>query len=104
MADKVRFNDIVLKYAKKNSDTTSPLILSSWWQPLYYSSTALANYPVISNNKIALGNYYAQSFSLKENAKSIREGFLKLAPDADITTYDFWVDQPFFNYLNGGSE
>ncbi|MGO4733726.1 hypothetical protein [Paenibacillus sp. 2KB_22] len=104
VADKVRFNDIVLKYAKKNSDSTSPLILSSWWQPLYYSPTALASYPVISNNKIALGNYYAQSFSLKENAKSIREGFLKLAPDADITTYDFWVDQPFFNYLNGGSE
>ncbi|WP_339786869.1 hypothetical protein NSQ38_02700 [Paenibacillus sp. FSL R7-0313] len=104
VADKVRFNDIVLKYAKKNSDSTSPLILSSWWQPLYYSPTALANYPVISNNKIALGNYYAQSFSLKENAKAIREGFLKLAPDADITTYDFWVDQPFFNYLNGGSE
>lgn len=27
VADKVRFNDIVLKYAKKNSDSTSPLIL-----------------------------------------------------------------------------
>lgn len=103
-SDKSRFNDIVLQYAKKNSSSQSPLIINSWWQPLYYSPTALANYPVITNNKISLGHYYAQSFSLKENAKSIQEGFRKLAPEADITSYNFWVDQPFFNYLNGGSE
>ncbi|MIP45614.1 hypothetical protein C3578_26645, partial [Salmonella enterica] len=66
--------------------------------------TALAEYPVIANNKISLGNYYAQSFSLKENSKAIQEGFTKLAPDADISSYTFWVDQPFFNYLNGESE
>ncbi|MBU5355044.1 hypothetical protein KQI74_22420 [Paenibacillus barcinonensis] len=103
-ADKARFNDIVLNYAKKNSSSTSPLIINSWWQPLYYSPTALANFPVITNNKITLGHYYAQSFSLKENAKAIQDGFRKLAPEAKITSYNFWVDQPFFNYLNGGSE
>ncbi|MBB6023295.1 hypothetical protein HNR77_004395 [Paenibacillus sp. JGP012] len=103
-ADKARFNDIVLNYAKKNSNSTSPLIINSWWQPLYYSPTALANFPVITNNKITLGHYYAQSFSLKENAKTIQDGFRKLAPEAKITSYNFWVDQPFFNYLNGGSE
>lgn len=103
-ADKARFNDIILKYAKKNSDDTSALIHASWWQPLYYSPTALAEYPVIANNKISLGNYYAQSFSLKENSKAIQEGFRKLAPDADISSYTFWVDHPFFNYLNGESE
>ncbi|WP_434748317.1 hypothetical protein [Paenibacillus amylolyticus] len=103
-ADKARFNDIVLQFAKKNSNSKSPLIINSWWQPLYYSPTALANYQVISNNKITLGHYYAQSFSLKENAKAIQEGFRKLAPEANITSYNFWVDQPFFNYLNGGSE
>ncbi|CAH1213261.1 hypothetical protein PAECIP111890_04014 [Paenibacillus sp. JJ-223] len=103
-ADKARFNDIVAKYAKKNSDGTSPLIHASWWQPLYYSPTAIDGYPVISNTKIALGHYYAQSFSLKEQAPTIRDGFRKLAPDADISGYDFWVDQPFFNYLNGESE
>nr|WP_145405602.1 hypothetical protein [Paenibacillus xylanexedens] len=103
-ADKARFNDIVLNYAKKNSNSSSPLIINSWWQPLYYSPTALANFPVITNNKITLGHYYAQSFSLKENAKAIQDGFRKLAPEAKITSYNFWVDQPFFNYLNGGSE
>ncbi|MEC0126059.1 hypothetical protein [Paenibacillus pabuli] len=103
-ADKARFNDIISKYAKKNSDDTSALIYASWWQPLYYSPTEIAGYPVIANTKITLGNYYAQSFSLKENAKAIQEGFRKLAPEANISSYTFWVDQPFFNYLNGESE
>ncbi len=103
-ADKERFNKIISTYAKKNSNTTTPLIYSSWWQPLYYSPTELSGYPVISNTKITLGNYYAQSFSLTDKAQAIRDGFRKLAPDATITGYDFWVDQPFFNYLNGESE
>ncbi|WP_411346894.1 hypothetical protein ACE3MZ_22540 [Paenibacillus sp. WLX1005] len=103
-ADKERFNTIISTYAKKNSNTTTPLIYSSWWQPLYYSPTELSGYPVISNTKITLGHYYAQSFSLKDQASNIRDGFRKLAPDADISGYDFWVDQPFFNYLNGESE
>ncbi len=103
-ADKERFNSIIAAYAKKNSDTKTPLIYSSWWQPLYYSPTEIAGYPVISNTKITLGNYYAQSFSLTGQAATIRDGFRKLAPDATITGYDFWVDQPFFNYLNGESE
>lgn len=103
-ADKEHFNKIISTYAKKNSNTTTPLIYSSWWQPLYYSPTELSGYPVISNTKITLGNYYAQSFSLIDKAQAIRDGFRKLAPDATITGYDFWVDQPFFNYLNGESE
>ncbi|MFD1884770.1 hypothetical protein [Paenibacillus wenxiniae] len=102
--DKQRFNNIISTYAKKNSDTQTPLIYNSWWQPLYYSPTELSGYPVISNTKITLGNYYAQSFSLKDKAQAIRDGFRKLAPDATISGYDFWVDQPFFNYLNGESE
>ncbi len=103
-ADKARFNDIILKYAKKSTGNTSNLIHASWWQPLYYSATAIDGYPVIANTKISLGHYYAQSFSLKEKAKDLQDGFRKLAPDADITSYTFWVDQPFLNYLNGESE
>ncbi|WP_322906997.1 hypothetical protein [Paenibacillus campi] len=103
-ADKERFNQIIATYAKKNSDTKTPLIYGSWWQPLYYSPTELSGYPVISNTKITLGNQYAQSFSLPSQASAIRDGFRKLAPDDTITGYDFWVDQPFFNYLNGESE
>ncbi|UVI30789.1 hypothetical protein [Paenibacillus spongiae] len=101
-ADKERFQPIVLKYAKKNSDDVSGLIAGSWWQPLYYSLTELKEYDVITNNKITgSGSYYAQSFSLNKDSEAIVAGFKKLDPEVKISTYTFWVDRPFHNYLAG---
>ncbi|WP_372629811.1 hypothetical protein [Cohnella sp.] len=102
--DKARFDRIILTYAKKNEDKQPGLIYGSWWQPLYYSLTELSNYKEISNNKISAGKYYAQSFSLKEQSAGVTEGFKKIAPSANIVTYDFWVDGPFYNYLQGESK
>ncbi|QYR22356.1 hypothetical protein KZ483_05050 [Paenibacillus sp. sptzw28] len=101
-ADKERFQPIVLQYAKKNSDDTKGLIAGSWWQPLYYSLTKLKDYDIITNNKITGdGPYYAQSFSLNKDSESIAAGFRKIAPEAHVSTYTFWVDRPFYNYLTG---
>ncbi|RUS45656.1 hypothetical protein [Cohnella sp. AR92] len=102
-ADKQRFNDIILSYAKKNQENPSGLIYGSWWQPLYYSLTALPEYQVISNNKIQLGRYYAQSFSLKEQSQAVIDGFKSIDPSVTVEHYDFWVDAPFYRYLNGES-
>ncbi|MCD9021398.1 hypothetical protein [Cohnella silvisoli] len=103
-SDKARFDQIVLQYAKKNEDKQPGLIYGSWWQPLYYSLTELNNYKKISNNKIEKGHYYAQSFSLKEQSATVTSGFKKLDPTVKVINYDFWVDGPFFNYLNGESK
>jgi len=103
-ADKYRFNDIVLRYAKKNEENQAGLIYGSWWQPLYYSLTELKDYKKISNNKIAAGSYYAQSFSLKSQSAAVTAGFKQLDPSATVESYDFWVDGPFYNYLQGESK
>ncbi|XID94063.1 hypothetical protein ACF3MZ_05945 [Paenibacillaceae bacterium WGS1546] len=103
-ADKARFDRIILTYAKKNEDNQSGLIYGSWWQPLYYSLTELANYKQISNNKISAGGYYAQSFSLKEQSAAVTEGFKKIDSELEVVNYDFWVDEPFYNYLQGESK
>ncbi|MCM3784647.1 hypothetical protein M3231_16915 [Neobacillus mesonae] len=100
-ADKIRFNDILLAYAKKNSDDQSGLLHASWWQPLYYSSTAIQDYSPITNNTIVQGNYYAQSFTLSSDAKVVAAAFRELAPDADVESHKLWVDVPFYNYLLG---
>ncbi|MBE1442741.1 hypothetical protein [Paenibacillus sp. OAS669] len=102
-ADKAKFQPIVLKYAKKNSEDTSGLIAGSWWQPLYYSLTELNDYDVITNNKIttAAGPYYAQSFSLNDKSDGIVAGFKQIDPKVTVSTYKFWVDRPFHNYLTG---
>ncbi|MCC3371669.1 hypothetical protein [Cohnella sp. REN36] len=103
LTDKKRFDDVVHAYAKKNKEDQTGLIAGSWWQPLYYSFTELPSYRLITNNKIDGGRYYAQSFSLKEKSAEVVEGFRRLDPAAVITHKDFWVDVPFFNYLNGES-
>lgn len=103
--DKEAFQAIILAYAKKNEADQTGLIASSWWQPLYYSATELADYEVITNNLITDPDspYTVHPFSLNENSETVVNGFKAIDPDAVITPYKFWVDVPFFNYLHGES-
>lgn len=101
--DKAAFQDIILAYAKKNENGQTGLIAGSWWQPLYFSATKLEDYKVITNNLITDpdGYYEVHPFSLNEDSAKVVEGFKAIDPDVTITPYQFWVDQPFFNYLHG---
>lgn len=104
-ADKAKFNDVILKYAKKDKDGQEGLIASSWWQPLYYSQTELKDYEIITNNFITDPDspYTVNPFSLNENSAAVVAGFKAIDPKVVITPTQFWVDKPFFRYLNGES-
>ncbi|MFS0723004.1 hypothetical protein [Paenibacillus sp. 1P07SE] len=104
-ADKAAFQDVVLTYAKKNEADQQGLIHGSWWQPLYFSETELADYEIITNNLITDpdSTYSVHPFSLNEDSERVVEGFKAIDPSAVITPYQFWVDKPFFNYLHGES-
>src|SRR5690606_14485921 len=82
--DKEKFQKIIIDYAKKDADDEPGLIVNSWWQPLYYSNTELDEYVTISNNKLTLGNYYAQTFSLNEQVESIAAGFKEVNPEVEV--------------------
>lgn len=95
------FQDIIFSYAKRDQEDMSGLIIGSWWQPLYYSLTNLENYEQITNNYVEKDNFIAQSFSLNDKSNEVVEGFKKIDPNIKVTTYKFWVDKPFYNYLMG---
>lgn len=101
--DKVAFQDVILKFAKKNKADQTGLIVSSWWQPLYYSSTPLQEYETITNNLITDkdSHYTVNPFSLNEDSAKVVKGLKAIDPEAIITPFQFWVDKPFFNYLHG---
>ncbi|MGG1661223.1 hypothetical protein [Brevibacillus sp. NRS-1366] len=99
--EKKRFQPLVLQYAKKDNEDMTGLLKGSWWQPLYHSRTELAEYPVITNNVLKQSRFVVQSFSLNDQSAKVVEGFKKLDSKADVETYKFWVDQPFYNYLIG---
>lgn len=102
-ADKAAFEQVILTYAKKNVKDQSGLIAGSWWQPLYYSSTELKDYEIITNNFITdkESTYTANPFSLNEDSAKVVEGLKAIDPNAEVTPIQFWVDKPFFNYLHG---
>ncbi|MFS0553275.1 hypothetical protein [Brevibacillus sp. 179-C9.3 HS] len=102
--EKEKFQPLVLKYAKRDQEDMTGLLKASWWQPLYHSRTELADYAVITNNVLKDGRYVVQSFSLNEQSPKVVEGFHKLNDKVKVETYKFWVDQPFFRYLNGESK
>ena len=99
--EKERFQPLVLQYAKKNEEDAEGLLKGSWWQPLYYSLTELADYPVITNNYLQDGRFLVQTFSLNEDSAAVAEGFRKIDDSLEVKTYTFWVDLPFYNYLQG---
>ncbi|MEW9701417.1 hypothetical protein [Paenibacillus sp. SI8] len=98
---KNRFQQVIFKYAKKDSKDQTGLIYAAWWQPLYYSLTTIPDYKEIANNKITKGHYYAQSFSLSDKSADVVNGIKKINPALDVESYKFWVDEPFYNYLLG---
>ncbi|WP_235941785.1 hypothetical protein [Paenibacillus puerhi] len=101
LEQKDHFNRVITAYAKKDSEDEPGLIAGSWWQPLYYSLRKQPDYIEIANNRIDQGHYYAQSFSLTEDAKEITEGLKKIKPGVKVNSYHFWVDEPFYHYLLG---
>ncbi|EAO7496413.1 hypothetical protein AKL48_25100, partial [Salmonella enterica] len=63
--------------------------------------TELADYPVITNNFVQDGRHIVQTFSLNEDSTAVVNAFKKIGKSVEVETYQFWVDQPFYNYLKG---
>lgn len=101
VADKEAFDKVVHSYAKKDKENQSGLIISSWWQPLYFSINEMKGYKQITNNYMEQGNYIAQSFSLNDKSAQVVAGFKQIDSKVKVTSYPFYVDAPFYNYLTG---
>ncbi|AIG26927.1 hypothetical protein EGH10_15095 [Brevibacillus laterosporus] len=101
VADKEAFDKIIHTYAKKDKENQTGLLISSWWQPLYFSLNEMNGYKQITNNYMEKDNYVAQSFSLNEKSAQVVDGFKKIDPKVKVTSYPFYVDAPFYNYLIG---
>jgi hypothetical protein len=101
--DKLRFDEVIKTYAKRNSEDQTGLILGSWWQPLYYATVDVEDYIPVKNNVAAMGPIYLQSFSLTEDSEQVAASFAEAFTDAEVSTSDLWVNQAFHNYLMGES-
>jgi hypothetical protein len=101
LADRDRFDEVIKQYAKKNEADQRGLIISSWWQPLYSSRTAMDGYFAVKNNVVSGAQFYIQSFSLEEASDAVAAAFQTAYPNAEVTVHDLWVNEAFHNYLLG---
>ncbi len=104
--DKVRFNDIVEAYAKKDDDNPEGegLLLDSWWQPLYVSTVEMGEgYKEIYNNVITDGHYSLNPFSLAEDKEEVLIGLQAIDPSIEVSQVKMWCNDAFYRYLSGES-
>lgn len=98
---KAAFMDLINQYAKKDSADEKGLIIESWWQPFYRSYTEMADYKVLTENRVIIGDYQADLMSLPENAKKQEKQVRAAAKDMDVIPVKVWVNPSFYRYMHG---
>lgn len=104
--DMMRFDQVILDFAKKNEGNEEGigLIYSSWWQPLY--STVKADMPEayqpIFDCVVQSGNYSIHPFAAPERKDEVVEALTAMAGDGlTVTPVERFCNQAFYNYLSG---
>ena len=109
---KEAFHHLVDNFAKKYDDSfdadgnlVKPLLDSSFWQPLYFSTTEMENQeymPLVDN---VIGDkahmYFIHSISLPENAEAVAEAVKQIAPDLEVSAETVYVNPAFYRYITG---
>ncbi|MBP3911864.1 MAG: hypothetical protein ACLRY5_09170 [Zhenhengia sp.] len=104
--DKVRFNELVEAYAKKddNNKEGEGLLFASWWQPLYVSSVEMGEgYKEIYNNVITDGDYSLNPFCLPQDKEAVLKGFEAIDATLEVEQVKIWCNDAFYRYLTGES-
>lgn len=106
--DKSRFDALIKKFAKKNSadPKDKPLLIDSWWQPLYSSPTPMnaEDYHLIYDNVLTHNHFSIHPFSLAEKKDETAAQLQALAPDRSVDSRPIYVNSAFYRYLKGESE
>lgn len=97
--DRMRFHEMMLRYAKRDSDDEVGLIAGSWWQPFYYSDQPLKGFKPISLLVISSDRHEATLTVLEEKTESVVVALADLPWPARVDRV--WVNPAFFRFLNG---
>ena len=102
----LRFDQVILDYAKKNegNEDAVGLIYNSWWQPLYSTTkTGMPKgYEQMFDCVVQNGIYSIHPFALPENKDAVVAALTEMAgEDATVTPVERFCNSAFYNYLSG---
>ena len=103
-AEQLNFMPLINKYAKKDSDDETGLIINAWWQPFYRSFSALESFMPVKRISLQADGFIASTLVLQPDlTKTLDLLKASLANiEVIISTEDVWVNPAFYRYLNGG--
>jgi len=99
--DRQRFDELVNRYAKKDSEDDAGDLVRSWWQPFYYSETEAEGYHQISRVTLYGEEVEASLLMLPEREQRVEDHFAD--QPWEMKTDSIWVNAPFFRFLHGES-
>jgi len=99
--DRPRFDELVTKYAKKDSKEETGNLVNSWWQPFYYGESAAEGFHQISRVMLYGEEVEASLLMLPEREELVRQHFAEQPWEMKVDA--IWVNAPFFRFLQGES-
>ena len=98
-SDRIRFHQIILKHAKRDSAGETDLIADSWWQPFYYTDAPLEGFKPISLLILQYGDLEATLTVPEARTSAVISAFGEAA--ANLRRQRVWVNPAFYRFLHG---
>lgn len=98
-SDRRRFDELVDRYAKKDTEDETGNIIRAWWQPFYYGETSVEGYHEIHRVTLYAEQAEASLLMLPERTEIVRAHFKETKWEMQADS--IWVSAPFFRFLQG---
>ena len=98
--DRLRFHQLITRFAKKDEADEAGLIENAWWQPFYYSDTQLKGFEPISLVVMKSDRFEATLTVLSEKTDQVLAALVDKPWPVEVHTV--WVNPPFHRFLLGG--
>ena len=100
-ADILKFEALVAKYAKKNSEDMTGLIYEAWWQPFYRSLVARGDMVETREILVKMQGLRANVLSMLGEEEGKVASLREISSDWAIEVIPLWVNPSFYRYLQG---
>jgi len=97
--DRVRFHEVITRFAKKDIKDEPGLIADAWWQPFYYTHDRHKGFKQISLVVLTSDRYEVTLTVLNENIGSVLNAVGSKPWPHRVE--QVWVNPPFYRFLHG---
>ena len=100
-ADIGRFHELMLRYAKKDTEDEAGLIHGSWWQPFYRTFQPSSFGKQLTVLLVRYEGYRTNLMSMPGEAEEKRAKLQAMHADWSVEPIDIWVNPAFYRFQLG---